>query len=84
MTINETLARGLKDRFFEDFPAEITGPFHKELRSMSLRSVKRGKWVKAARACVDRLERFFDRFIRGRIQGEAVFRNERSRNPGQS
>src|SRR5437764_1035702 len=25
---------------------------------MSLRSIKRGKWVKAARACLNRLERF--------------------------
>jgi hypothetical protein len=58
MIINETLARGLKGRFFYDFSTEISGAFHKELRSMSLRSIKRGKWVKAARACVDRLERF--------------------------
>jgi hypothetical protein len=58
LTINETLARGLKDRFFADFPTEISGAFHKKLRSMSLRNIKRGKWVRAARDCVDRLERF--------------------------
>ena len=46
MIINETLARGLKDRFFHDFSTEISGAFLEELRSMSLRSgsVKRGKW----------------------------------------
>jgi hypothetical protein len=58
LTINETLARGLKDRFFADFPAEISGAFHKQIRSMSLRNTKRGKWVRAARDCVERLERF--------------------------
>src|SRR5438128_7734279 len=58
MIINETLARGLKDRFFHDFSTEISGALHEELRSMSLRSIKRGKWVKAARACLDRIERF--------------------------
>lgn len=58
MFIDEKLARGLKDRFFEDFPTEVTEPFHRLLRSQSLRNIKRGKWVKAARACVDRLDRF--------------------------
>ena len=58
LTINETLARGLKDRFFADFATEISGAFQKQLRSMSLRNIKRGKWVRAARECVDRLERF--------------------------
>jgi len=58
MVINETLARGLKDRFFHDFATEISAEYHKELRSMSLRTIKRGKWVKATRAVLDRLERF--------------------------
>lgn len=58
MIINETLARGLKVWFFEDFSTEISDAFHKELRSMTLRSIKRGKWAKAARACVARLDRF--------------------------
>jgi len=58
MIINETLARGLKDRFFKDFSTEISDAFHKELQSMTLRTIKRGKWVKAARACLDRLDRF--------------------------
>ena len=58
MFINETLARGLKDRFFEDFPTEISGAYHKELRSMRIKAVKRGKWLKETKACIDRLERF--------------------------
>lgn len=58
MIINETLARGLKDRFFRDFSTDISAAYHKELRSMTLKSIKRGKWVKATRVCLDRLDRF--------------------------
>jgi hypothetical protein len=58
MFINETLARGLTNRFFQDFDKDIAPPFAKELKSKPLRNIKRGKWIKAARVQVKRLERF--------------------------
>jgi hypothetical protein len=58
MFINETLAKGMKDRFFQDFQAEISEPFAKTMKSMTLRNTKRGKWIHAARIYVDRLEPF--------------------------
>jgi hypothetical protein len=58
MFINETLARGLTNRFFQDFDKDIAQPFAKELKSKPLRNIKRGKWIKAARVQVKRLERF--------------------------
>jgi hypothetical protein len=58
MYINETLARGMTDRFFRDFPTEVAAAYQREIRSMSIKSIKRGKWLKATRQCMSRLERF--------------------------
>jgi hypothetical protein len=58
MIINETLARGLKDRFFDDFTTEIADKYHHEIASTSLRAHKKGKWLKAVKDCMERLERF--------------------------
>src|SRR5688572_8592750 len=58
MFINETLARGLTDRFFSDFSKEVSGAYLQEMQSMAIKSVKRGKWIKATRQCMDRLDRF--------------------------
>src|ERR1041385_5189080 len=67
------LWRGLKDRFFHDFSTEISGAWHEELRSMRLRSIKRGKWEKAAGACMDRLERFSIASYEGGSKGKPYF-----------
>ena len=73
--INETLARGLTDRFFDDFSTEISGPFVKicidELEVHQARKV--GESGSGLRGSTGAL---FDRFLRRWIQGKAVLRND--------
>lgn len=57
MVINDTLARSLKDRFFHDFERDARACY-REVHKLRYNLQKRSRWVKAARADLNRFHRF--------------------------
>ena len=57
MVINESLAKGLKDRFFAEFQEDISA-YVKGVSRVRTAFSKKNKWLKAVRADLSQLHRF--------------------------